>query len=248
MAKEQQISNFGLSSYNFCISESLETSHISISTSEVCHPQSKIGVAPYQLHLVPYLDQKATWPPKGRHILAHTSHDNIVVYQAFKPLIAEWATQHQKFGGPLYSFSRMSWIKTNFLWMMYRSDWGRKRDQERILAIHLRVEDFKKILRSAFSSEAQKRLQLQGVEVRLQWDPDHDPSGWNQERKAIQLGLRGETLKRFNDEWIRRVDDVTDFVAGQRSSVDANKFEELMMPMEQVLEVEDDIANQIDMT
>ena len=28
--------------------------------------------------------------------------------------------------------------------------------------------------------------------VRLQWDPDHDPEGGKCERRAIQLGLKGQ--------------------------------------------------------
>jgi len=28
--------------------------------------------------------------------------------------------KHQKFGGPDFSYPRMSWIKLNVLWMMYR--------------------------------------------------------------------------------------------------------------------------------
>ena len=51
--------------------------------------------------------------------------------------------------GPVYSFTRMTWVKTNFLWMMYRSGWGRKRNQERTLAIYLTREGFDTILRGA---------------------------------------------------------------------------------------------------
>ena len=54
----------------------------------------------------------------------------VVVYQAFNPEIAQYAVQNQHFGGPAYNFNRMSWIKTNFLWMMYRSGWATKKNQE----------------------------------------------------------------------------------------------------------------------
>ena len=33
---------------------------------------------------------------------------------------------------------------------------------------------------------------LSNVKARLQWDPDHGPSGEPTIRRAIQLGLRGE--------------------------------------------------------
>ena len=39
-------------------------------------------------------------------------------YQAFNAKIAAWAVEHQRFGGPHFKEDRMTWIKTNFLWMM----------------------------------------------------------------------------------------------------------------------------------
>nr|WP_240038802.1 MULTISPECIES: DUF4291 family protein [Okeania] len=36
----------------------------------------------------------------------------------------------------------MSWIKTNFLWMMYRSAWGSKTGQEIILAVTIKRTAF----------------------------------------------------------------------------------------------------------
>jgi hypothetical protein len=45
----------------------------------------------------------------------------ILVYQAFKPEIGKYAVEHQRFTGcPGYSSTRMTWIKPNFLWMMFR--------------------------------------------------------------------------------------------------------------------------------
>ncbi len=38
--------------------------------------------------------------------------------------------------------NRMTWIKPNFLWMMYRSGWAVKKNQERILAIKLTKKGF----------------------------------------------------------------------------------------------------------
>ena len=58
-----------------------------------------------------------------------------------------------RFGGPDFSFERMSWIKTNFLWMMYRCGWASKKDQQRVLAVRLSHEGFKEILRHAYSAK-----------------------------------------------------------------------------------------------
>lgn len=54
------------------------------------------------------------------------------------------------------------------------------------------------------------------------------------ERRAIQLGLRGEILKRFHEEWIQHVTDITDFVKEQHQHVLANKLDKLMSPAELV--------------
>src|SRR5581483_8831594 len=95
---------------------------------------------------------------------------------------------------------RMSWIKSNFLWMMFRSGWGTKEGQEVVLAVWLKRPAFEAVLQQAVHSTFVPELYAgredwkQAVArscVRLQWDPDHDPSVAKVERRAIQLGLRG---------------------------------------------------------
>ena len=103
------------------------------------------------LILEPYLEQRARWPQSGRHILAQYSDDAVVVYQAYKPSIGRFAAEHGYFGGE-WSESRMTWIKPNFLWMMFRSGWAQKEGQEVVLAIWLRREAFDEILRRAVVS------------------------------------------------------------------------------------------------
>src|SRR6476620_9141200 len=68
-------------------------------------------------------------PKTGRHIIAQYNETSVVVYQAYRPAIAHFALEHGYFGGE-FSLGRMSWIKPNFLWMMYRSGWGTKVGQE----------------------------------------------------------------------------------------------------------------------
>ena len=90
----------------------------------------------------------------------------------------------------------MSWVKTNFMWMMYRCGWCTKKNQERVLAVRITREGFDKILSKAVSSDADKGLKLRmRGKVRLQWDPDHAPSGAPEKRRAIQLGLRAEVTE-----------------------------------------------------
>lgn len=72
------------------------------------------------LRTEPYRAQAARWPAEGRHVLAQYDADTVVVYQAYAPAIGRFAADHGTFGGA-FSYERMSWIKPNFLWMMYRS-------------------------------------------------------------------------------------------------------------------------------
>src|SRR5688500_5914883 len=99
----------------------------------------------------PYSIQQRRWPASGRHILAQYDADGIVVYQAYRSEIGQFAAEHGYFGGA-FSLGRMSWVKPNFLWMMYRSGWGTKPDQEVTLAIWLKRSTFDEIVKSAIPS------------------------------------------------------------------------------------------------
>jgi hypothetical protein len=189
-----------------------------------------------------YPDQAKRWPPEGRHILAHHDADSIVVYQAYRPAIGNFTIERGYFGGG-FSLSRMSWIKPNFLWMMYRCGWGTKEGQEIVLGLRLRRAFFDGILARAvqstyyqghFPSQEQWRQELAASAVRLQWDPDHGPSGAKLERRAIQLGLRGEVLEAFSKRELLEVIDMTEFVTQQRPQVASPLFAGLRTPVEQV--------------
>jgi len=199
------------------------------------------------LKLKKYLEQANCWPSNGKHILAQYDDNSIVVYQAYRPEIGLFASENQYFGGA-FSYSRMSWIKPNFLWMMYRSGWGTKVGQEITLAIRLKRSFFENILlnavSSSFHSSAKTKIEdwreaLQNSNVRLQWDPDHDPFGAKQERRAIQLGLRNDMLAPFEGDGIIDIQDISKFVANQRSFVEENRLHELETPFESVYEPKD---------
>jgi hypothetical protein len=72
-----------------------------------------------------------------------------------------------------------------------------------------------------------------GSRVRLQWDPDHDPAGNPLPRRAIQLGLRGEVLRRYAQEWALQIEDVTGFVAEQREVLRSGRSGDLLVPVEE---------------
>src|SRR6516225_753316 len=99
----------------------------------------------------PHLAQDARCPRSGRHILAQFDDESVVVYQAYRPEIGHFAAAHGYFGGA-FSLDRMSWVKPNFLWMMFRSGWGTKQGQEVTLAVWLKRPAFDHILRQAVHS------------------------------------------------------------------------------------------------
>ncbi len=202
----------------------------------------------------PYLAQVSRWPKAGRHILAQFDENSAVVYQAFRPAIGHFAASHGYFGSE-FSLSRMSWIKPNFLWMMYRSGWGAKADQEVILAVWVKRSAFDEILAAAvhssfapelYESETEWKQAVERSSVRLQWDPERDPSGAKLHRRAIQLGLRGDVLCRYAQEWIVNIEDISDFVRQQHQYVKAGDWTNLLTPFESVYPVDKtDIAKKL---
>ena len=189
-----------------------------------------------------FVSQSGRWPKTGRHILAQFDAETVVVYQAYRPLIGRFAARNGSFGEG-FSLSRMSWIKPNFLWMMYRCGWASKEGQEVVLAVRLKRPAFDEILSAAvpssfdartFPTEAAWKRALADSDVRLQWDPDHGPSGAPLDRRAIQLGLRGATLTKYSREWIVSIEDVSEFAKVQFAHVQEQRLPELVTPREDV--------------
>ncbi len=200
-----------------------------------------------RLRTEPFVIQSDRWPKSGRVILAQHDSESVVVYQAYRPLIGHFAAKHGYFGEG-FSLSRMTWIKPNFLWMMYRSGWGTKAGQEVILAIRLARSAFEEILGQAVhaiynpqacdSHDEWKQASARS-NVRLQWDPDHGPSGVRLERRAMQLGLRGPVVKKYARDWILDIEDISEFVQQQRQVLAAKNRDQLLTPSETVFRVAD---------
>jgi hypothetical protein len=187
-----------------------------------------------------YIHQAALWPQSGRHILAQADEDSVIVYQAYRPSIGEFAIEHGYFSGD-FDYARMSWIKPNFLWMMYRSGWGTKQGQEIILAIRLRRPFFDNILsqavestfvKSNYTSPEEWERAIATSTIRIQWDPDHHPNGSPSQRRAIQLGLRGRVLKDYGRKEILEILDMSAFVNEQRGNISSERIAELVTPAE----------------
>jgi hypothetical protein len=201
----------------------------------------------------PYAEQVKVWPKTGRHILAQFDDHTVVVYQAYNPAIGRYAIEHGRFGGE-FSYSRMSWVKPNFLWMMYRSGWGTKENQEVTLGLRVRRAFFDSLLaeavpsswdREMFSTREDWSRAVSRSAVRLQWDPDHHPSGAKLERRAIQLGLRGSVLEAFGTRELLEVIDLSSHVEEQRGVLASKGASALLTPRERVYTPADAIASRL---
>lgn len=190
-----------------------------------------------------YNKQIHQWPEKGNHIMAQYNNNEIIVYQAYRNEIGLFAAENQFFGGE-FKVSRMTWIKPNFLWMMYRNGWGHKEGQEITLAIHLKLEAFEKYLEEAilstfhtelFDNYESWQLAVRKSDARLQWDPDHDPFGKPLARRAIQIGLRNDLIMSYSRDDILQIENISEFVNEQYEYVKSQDLDGLKVPIERPL-------------
>jgi len=86
------------------------------------------------------------------------------------------------------------------------------------------------------------RKELTDTKVSLQWDPDHDPYGKKLERRAIQLGLKGNALTNLNNH-IKHIEDITSFVTEQKQLLDAGHLNKILVPVEKVFRTSDEELN-----
>ncbi|AUG77939.1 hypothetical protein CFP65_3132 [Kitasatospora sp. MMS16-BH015] len=156
-------------------------------------------------------------PTPVRQIRAAHDARTITVYQAFCPEIAGPAAETGRFPAE-FSRERMTWIKPSFLWMMHRSDWGRSSGQQRVLAVTIHRDGFEWALgqaelsgydASVHRSREEWRRAVRRSEVRVQWDPERNLAMQPQRHRSLQLGLRGEAVRRYAEEWITGIEDVS---------------------------------------
>jgi hypothetical protein len=155
----------------------------------------------------------------SEHVIRAAYSDRTVrVYQAYRPEIALPALEAGRFVPP-FSMSRMTWIKPSFNWMMYRSGYASKPGQEFVLGVDITREGFEWALRHAAISSYQPgfhaspedwKRDVEAKPVRVQWDPERD---WRLQPiadvRAIQIGLSGEAVERYVNQWIVRIENVT---------------------------------------
>ncbi len=150
-------------------------------------------------------------------IRAGYTDTTVTVYQAYTPAIGVPAAREGRFPAS-WKRERMTWIKPSFLWMMYRCGWGRKANQETVLAVEVTRAGFEWALRNSALShynpgvhtdrDSWKR-ELREAPARVQWDPERDLRLAPLAYRSLQLGLAGEASRRYADEWTVAITDVT---------------------------------------
>jgi hypothetical protein len=181
------------------------------------------------------------------NIIRALYNENIIrVYQAFPDKIADTALNNGTFVSPPFKKERMTWIKPSFLWMMYRSGWGTKPNQERILAIDITREGFEWALvnsclshfdPSSYSSHEEWKKKLKESPVRIQWDPERDLYLKPLKYRTIQIGLSGIAVNNYINNWIKKITDVTNLCKKIKVSIDDNIFSAVnnLLPKEKPL-------------
>lgn len=177
-----------------------------------------------------------------RQIRAAYDDDTITVYQAYSPDIALPAVAAGRFVPP-FGLQRMTWIKPSFLWMMYRSGWATKPGQEHVLAIRMSRTGFEWALthsclshfeEGTYESHEQWAARRDATPVRIQWDPERSLTLQPLSYRSLQVGLSGEAARRYVNEWITNITDITKQVHQIHHLVEANNHPEAlaMLPTE----------------
>jgi hypothetical protein len=179
------------------------------------------------------------------------------VYQAYSDRIADAALGNGRFVSPPFRLKRMTWIKPSFLWMMYRAGWGQKdEDQRRILAIDISRAGFEWALSQACLSHYELGLPYAETEwrrlnreapVKVQWDPERDLLLRPLPHRAIQIGLRGEAIRRYTDDWILGIADMTEPADEIARSVDRGDLKGAadLLPEERPYRIPPDVARRL---
>ncbi|TDB79136.1 DUF4291 domain-containing protein [Actinomadura sp. KC216] len=188
--------------------------------------------------------------PLHRIRALHTA-STITVYQAYSPDIGVPAVRQGAFPAA-WKRDRMTWVKPSFLWMMYRCGWGTKAGQETVLAVEITRDGFEWALRRSCLSHYVPGLhpdretwqrRLKNAPARVQWDPERDLYLRPLPYRSLQLGLSGEATRRYADEWIVSISDVTPLAREIHALGKARDLDSAtrLLPQESPYPAEDDL-------
>ena len=181
-----------------------------------------------------------------KRVYAHYDDEGVIVYQAFRKKIVDYAVKNGTFGKG-FGLDRITWIKPSFGWVLQRSKYATKSRMESIAKITISHAAWKIILTNSvqtqfddnfYSSEETWEEKLKKSDIIHQWDPERDLVGRKLDRRAIQIGLRGRAIHDYVSDWIIRVEDITELATEIGSLVRSgrNSFPEVPKEREYLLE------------
>lgn len=195
--------------------------------------------------------------PQTNQIRADYDAQSIVIYQAYGVQIARPALESGHFVAP-FSLTRMTWIKPSFLWLMERSNWGRKAGQEHILAVRIRREGWEEALKMGILTSYEKsahrdpqtwRSEFDKAPVHVQWDPERSIRGADLGVNSIQVGLGRTVIERYVNDWVTEIRDLTPLVRKIHVLVQSGKVANAkkLLPPERIYPVNAEIEKRLDM-
>lgn len=193
-----------------------------------------------------------------REIRADYDRSTIVVYQAYNDAIADAALAAQRLVPP-FSLGRMTWIKTSLLWLMERSGWATKSNQERVLAVRITRVGWDRALSlgvlTSFDPAVHRsaddwRERFSQAVVHIQWDPERSIHGKKLEHRSIQVGLSRTIVEEYVSQWTQSIEDLTPLVAKLRGLRKAGKHAEAkrLLPGERVYPAHPETARRLGIT
>lgn len=192
-----------------------------------------------------------------REIRATFDRETITIYQAYNEAIALSAVEAQKFVPP-FSFNRMTWIKPSFLWLMERSGWGRKPNQEYILAIKIKRSFWEEALSNAVLTHPEKTLYQEDAlweklfseaKIYVQWDPERNLQGTKLPYRSIQVGVSRFWAEKYN-EAIVSIENLTPLVhkIDQLRKEGKTENAKRLLPTEKIYPLPQEIGEKIGIT
>lgn len=170
-------------------------------------------------------------------IYANYDEAGVYMYQAFKPATVKIAAELGTFGKG-FGFDRLTWIKPSFAWLLRRSKYGTKNRMKGIAKIKIAHSAFLEILEQSiethwnqklYSNEDNWQKAINNSDVIHQWDPERDLVGKRLNRQSIQIGIRGEVIKKYVSDYILGVEDISELAheIGRLKKSGANTFPSL---------------------
>ena len=128
--------------------------------------------------------------------------------------------------------NRMTWIKPSFLWLMERSGWATKSNQERILAVRISRSGWERALSlgvltgfdaGVHGSISTWRREFAAAAVHVQWDPERSIRGGKLDYRAIQVGISRTLIGDYVSDWVKEIADLTPLAHKLRGMRQAGK-------------------------